>query len=147
MLRRMYVSVPWRWRRWKRLRSAGVAVCRGRRGGILVEVLAAVALFGIVGSAVATGLSTSQLSAGVTEHQSVAESVARRQMEYVFSLPYQEPPSTYPSVDAPPGFSVTAEAEEYVVGDLTIEKVVVTVSRDGQGILALESLRTKELAP
>lgn len=95
-----------------------------------------------MGSAVLTGLSTSHTASAVTKEQSLAENIARNQMEYVFSLPYSAPTSTYPSVAAPAGYTVTALAGEYIVGDPNIEKVMVTVQHSGVTVLTLESLRT-----
>jgi len=111
-------------------------------GALLVETVVAVMVFTAVGTAVLTGLSTSQTSSGKTERQSIAENIARNQMEYVASLPYQPPPHTYPSVGVPAGYSVTAQAIEDVPGDTNIEKVVVTINFEGQVILSLETFRT-----
>ena len=97
-------------------------------GGLLLEVVVALSLFSLVGEAIMMGLSTVHKSSSVTSEQSVAENVARNQMEQVFSLAYQVPPTSYPSVATPPGFGVTAASEEYVPGDPNMEKLVVTVS-------------------
>lgn len=118
------------------------ATLSDRRGALLMEIAIAVAIFGVVGSAVLTGLSTSHMASAVTQEQSLAENIARNQMEYVFSLPYSAPTSTYPSVVAPSGYTVTALAEEYLLGDPNIEKVVVTIQHSGVTVLTLESLRT-----
>ena len=61
------------------------------------------------------------------------------------TLPYQAPPSFYPTLAVLSGYSLTAEAqEESVEGappDPNLQKIVVTVSRDGEEILVLESFR------
>ena len=123
-----------------RLQSAALV----SRGSLMLEMVVAVMVYTLVGSAVMAGLSTTYLSGARTEDQSVAESLGRSQMEYVFSLPYQDPVSTYPSIAPPPGYGVSALAEEYLAGIATVERVVVTVSHDGSDILVMETLRTKE---
>ena len=111
----------------------------------MLEVVVALLVFGSIGSAILFGVSTVQTSGSKTEVQSVAENLARNQMEYLYSLAYQGSTSTYPSITAlPPGYGVTAESRTFIEGDSNIEKIVVTVSRGGRDILVLESLRTKD---
>jgi hypothetical protein len=65
-------------------------------------------------------------------------------MEYIFSLPFQAPPSSYPSVTVPAGYGVTAVGQQYVPGDVDIEKLVVVVNQGARELLVLETLRTRE---
>ena len=116
----------------------------GTRGSLLIEAVVATTIFTIVGSAVLVGLSTTHISGAKTEEQSVAENIARNQMEKVFSLPYLDPPSTYPAIATSSGYGVSAAAEEYVVGDPNIEKVVVRVTHESEEVLVLETMRAKE---
>lgn len=116
----------------------------GTRGSLLIEAVVATTIFTIVGSAVLVGLSTTHISGAKTEEQSVAENIARNQMEKVFSLPYRDPPSTYPAITTTSGYEVSAAAEEYVIGDPNIEKVVVRVTHESQEVLVLETMRAKE---
>lgn len=116
----------------------------GTRGSLLIEAVVATTIFTIVGSAVLVGLSTTHISGAKTEEQSVAENIARNQMEKVFSLPYRDPPSTYPAIVTTSGYGVSAAAEEYVVGDPNIEKVVVRVTHESEEVLVLETMRAKE---
>jgi hypothetical protein len=74
----------------------------------------------------------------------VAENAARNQMEYVFTLPYLDAPGAYSVIEAPRGFTVTAQAEEYVVGDPDVQKVVVTAIRDARNVLVLETVRFRQ---
>ena len=108
-----------------------------------METTIALAIFGIVGAAVLSGLSTANISGRETDIQSNSENIARNQMEYVFSLPYQEPPSSYPTVTVHQGYAVTCEAQEFTGGVPNTEKVVVTVSFGGTRQLVLETLRAK----
>ena len=73
-----------------------------------------------------------------------AEEIARNQMESVFNVSYQEPLSTpYPTIVPPARYAINLTADEYLTGDVDIEMVVVTVSRDSENILVLETLRTR----
>ncbi|MBI2916722.1 MAG: type II secretion system protein [Chloroflexi bacterium] len=117
---------------------------RDCRGGVLIEALVAVMVFSLVGTAVLVGLSVTHRSGAETEGQSVAENVARNQMENAFSLPYQAPLSTYPPISAPAGYSVTATADWEVLDDTNLERVTVTIHREGRDILVLETFRARD---
>ena len=95
----------------------------------MVEVVVAVLLFGVVGSAVLAGLSTAHTSGARTKAQSVAENLARNQLEDVFSQPYLSPPASYNSVTTPSGYDVTAVGEEFVTGDSNVSKIDSFVER------------------
>ena len=110
----------------------------------MLEAVLAMTIFALAGTAVLMGISTLQVSGAKTESQSVAENLARNQMEQVFSQPYQDPPSTYPSYPTPTGYSVTAVAEEYVVADPNVQMLRVTVNHEAEVVLVLETLRVKQ---
>ena len=125
---------------------SGRRVCKlvqGNNGVLLVETVIAVLVFGLVGAAVMSGLATTHRSGFKIEVQSNAESIARNQMEYVFSLPYQEPPYFYPTVIAPQGYGVTSEAREHINNDPNIEEVIVTVTFEGEPKLVVETMRVR----
>jgi len=113
-----------------------------QRGIALLEVVMALGVFSVVGIAVLVGTSMIHRSGSLTEEQSVAENVARNQMEHIFSSVYQSPPTTYPAVEVPVGFTVSAVAQEFVQGDLNIEKITVSITHDNRSVLTLETLRT-----
>ena len=119
----------------------------------MMETVIALAIFSSAGTAVLLGVSAAHISSDRVKASAVAENLARNQMEYVLSLSYVTPPGSYASkagdvglnVNIPSGFAVSAAAQTYIADDGligTIEKVVVTVTRDGQSILVLESLRS-----
>ncbi len=108
-----------------------------------METVIALLLFGIIGSALMSGLSISKRSGRYTEHQSTGENLARNQMEDTLSQAYQDPPHTYSSIPATAGCTITSQAEEYVASDPNIEKITVTVSYSGYNDYVLETLRTK----
>ena len=122
-------------------------------GITLMETVIALAMFSSAGTAVILGVSAAHVSSDRVKASAVAENLARNQMEYVNSLAYVAPPGSYASVsddiglniNIPTGFAVSAGTQTYVADDRytgSIEKVVVTVTRDGQSILVLESLRS-----
>ena len=114
------------------------------RGSLMVEVVVAVVLFGLVGSAVLAGLSTAHTSGTRTKAQAVAENLARNQLEDIFSQPYLSPPASYGLISPPSGYGVTAIGEEYVTGDSNVSRIVVEVTRAGDSILVVETLRARE---
>lgn len=101
-------------------------------------------VFVVIGTGVLVGVSVMHTSGRATASQATGENLARNQMEYLFSLPYQEPPSFYPTVPVPEGYAVTAEAQEYEAGDPNIQKVVVVVTFWGAEAMTLETFRVKD---
>ena len=122
---------------------------RDSRGTALLETVIALTIFAALGTALLMGVRSAHTSGDLTERNSIAENLARNQMEYVFGQPYLSPPATYVSianaVDATysveKGFSVTAQAVAFtegdsgIINDNNLETVVVTVSEGGQSSL------------
>ena len=136
------------WPTFQRLARAVVglfqAAALDTRGSLLLESMIAITVFAIVGGAVLSGTSTALNTGSIVEGQSVAEELARNQMESVFNESYQEPAgSPYTTIVPPARYAVSVAADEYLIGDVDIEMVVVTVSRDSQSIMVLETLRTR----
>ena len=129
-----------------RLRS----VALDSRGGLLLETVVAVIVFALVGTTVLVGVSTARRSGAIVDNQSIAENVARNQMEYVFSRAYKAPPLSYTSIsdlpdndfNVPSGFTVTAAAVLRTGSvDPNIETVRVRVSHLGKQVLVVETIR------
>ena len=123
------------------------------RGSILLETVVAVVVFALIGAATMVGIQTATLTGERVEDKAIAENLARNQMEYVFNQAYKAPLLDYDSIadiagntfSVPSDFTVTATAVERpgTVGT-EIETVKVTISRNGQEILVLETIRGRD---
>ena len=120
------------------------------RGSILLETVVAVIIFALIGAATMVGIQTATQTGESVEDKSLAEILARNQMEHVFNQAYKAPPLDYASIadiqgntfSVPSDFTVTATAVERpgTVG-AEVEDVKVTITRNGQEILVLETIR------
>ena len=119
-------------------------LARGQAGGLLIETVVALTVFGVLGSAVLSGVQTSFLSKGKFDVQSVAENLVRNQMESALQKTYKAWPDTYDAVTSTPaGFTVTAQALQYSTStDSNIQTVRVTVTHQGQTIKVFDTVRT-----
>ena len=79
---------------WSGMFSGLRVLSQDSTGTILLETAVASIVFALVGTAVLSGMSTMYDSGSLTEAQSVAENLARNQMEFVFNQPYREPQQT-----------------------------------------------------
>jgi type II secretory pathway pseudopilin PulG len=115
------------------------------QGSLLLETVIAMMVFALVGVAVLAGLSTVYSSGSKTEEQSVAENLARNQVESIFSGPYREPNQTpYPTLTGiPANYSVSTAVDfaNTANPDPEVESISVTASHYGQDILTLDTLR------
>ena len=122
------------------------------QGITLIELLVALAVFSSAGTAVLVGVSAAHSSSKIVDGSAIAENLARNQMEYVWSQPnLVSLPGSYDSIaddvslniNIPAGFAVSNAATEFAADAFngSIEKVVVTITRGGQSILVLETLR------
>jgi type II secretory pathway pseudopilin PulG len=81
------------------------------KGSPMLEAIVGITIFAVVGAAVLGGVSTTRRTGASIERQGVAETIARNQIENLFSQPYRPPGTSYAtstsSVVLPPGFNVT----------------------------------------
>ncbi len=114
-------------------------VCiQDQRGLSLVESIVAVA---ILGSAIVTfisGLSTGIIAVREGDQEAVAQRLVRTQLEYIKSCPYD---TAYSEVDEPTGYNISVEVASIPDTDTDIQKITVTISRDGDNILSVEDYK------
>lgn len=123
----------------------------------LVESLAAVAILGVAGTTFVLSLSTGALAVREGEQEVTAQSLAHAQLEYVKNYPYNPVPTTYPfaydydetynpdPITLPDGYdiSVVVDSIPQAGGDTDIQKITVTISREGVDILTIEDYKVK----
>ena len=113
-------------RMWKR----GIGLS-SERGVGLVETLIAVAIAAIAITALLAALSTGSMAVQKSDEHTTAENLARAQMEYTKGLAYLTAPASYTIIDAPSGYSISADAASISGRDADIQKITVTVSYNG----------------
>jgi prepilin-type N-terminal cleavage/methylation domain-containing protein len=108
------------------------------KGFSLLEVLLAVALVGILGTAIPSALSTANRTTIISNEHTMAESLARSQMDYVQNQTYDSinnPPVYAVISNLPTGYSITQTVVRLdPKGDLTanddgLQQITVTVQR------------------
>jgi type II secretory pathway pseudopilin PulG len=108
----------------------------------LVETLIAVGILGLALTALLSAVSTGSLASSRSQERVTAENMARSQLEYVKSQPYATPPATYATVTPTAGgYAVSVGAEAIPNADSAIEKVTVTVTRNGKTLFVTEDYK------
>jgi len=114
----------------------------------LVEVLVAVAILGMTLVALLAALSTGAIGVATKDEQVTAANLARSQLEYTRDQPYAAPPGGYLTVTPPAGYTVSVQADSVpeatsVPGadPSTIQKITVTVTRNGETLLTVEDFK------
>lgn len=113
----------------------------GQEGVGLVEVLVAVAILGVTLVALLTAISTGSLGVATTEERVTAENLARSQLEYTKSQAFLPAPASYATVTPPTGYTVSADAVSIPEGASTIQKITVTITRNGETLLTVEDYK------
>lgn len=119
---------------------------RGQRGVSLVETVVALAVLAAVGVTFLSGLATTSKAIVLADEQATAESLAWTQMESVKHAVYVAEATTYAGEPIPVDkdyldYSVTITARPLHNPDNGIQKITVTVSRSGSGILRVEGYK------
>lgn len=117
------------------------AAVGSERGAGLVEVLVAVAIVGVTLVVFLAAVSTGSIGVATTEERVTAENLARSQLEYTKSETYLAAPASYPTVTPPAGYTVSADASSIPEGDGSVQKITVTVARDGETLLTVEDFK------
>ena len=113
-------------------------VTRDERGLGLVESVVAVAIAGVTVVAFVTALSTGSIAVGELDQEVVAQGLARTQLEVIKGSAYD---TSYPSVDTPDGYTISIDVDSIPGTDNAIQRIAVTISRDGEEILTVEDYK------
>ena len=111
------------------------------RGLGLVESLVAVAILGVAAAAFVVALSSGMIAVREEHQEVMTQSLARTQLEYIKGYPYDLGATTYPTVATPEGYTVAVGVNSIPDTDTNIQKIMVTVSRDGDTILIVEDYK------
>ena len=113
-----------------------------QRGLGLVESLIAVAILGTAVVAFIMALSAGTVAVREGNQQVVAQSLVRTQLEYIKSCDYD---TTYSTVDAPEGYTISVEVDSIPDADGDIQKITVTISIGDENILIVEDYKVDRL--
>ena len=124
--------------RWLNRASKGLA---GESGLGLVESVVAVGVLAVAASAFVIALSTGSIGVRELEQDMVAQRLVRTQLEYVEGYLYDAEATSYPTVDTPDGYAVSVEVDAVIEGDTGVQRITVTVSREGEDLLTVEDYK------
>jgi len=117
---------------------------KNEKGFSLIEVVIALALLGIIGVALLSGLATASKAIYIADERATAESLARSQMEYVKEQGYLVG-GAYDIIDLsayPASYGVSVVANPLAGSVLSgIQEITVTVSHYGNVIITLEGYK------
>lgn len=114
----------------------------GEKGASLIEALIAVAVMAIAVAAFLGAISTGSLAVGKVDRQVTAQNLARSQLEYTKSQAYAVAPASYGIITpVPAGYSLIAEAAAVNGRNENIQKITVTVHRNGKVLLVMEGFK------
>ena len=116
-------------------------VVGGQEGVGLVETLVAVAILGVTLVTLLAAISTGSIGVATTEERVSAENLARSQLEYAKSQSYLTAPASYATVTPLAGYAISADATSIPEGDSSVQKITVTVTRDGDTLLTVEDYK------
>lgn len=114
---------------------------KGEDGFTLVEAIIAIALLGIVVLTMVIGMSTGAMAVSDSDEQVTAQGLARSQMEYTKNYTYNSSAVTYPAITAPDGYTITVVVSAVPDTDTNIQKITVTVARNGATLITLEDYK------
>jgi len=121
----------------KRLAKRIPSQLKEQRGQGLLETVAAVGILGVVGVAFMMALSTGFRGTETVNQVAAENNLAVTALEKAISLSYAS--SYAPSISTPPGYSFSIAVTPLYDGNL--QKVAVTVFRDGNAKFTLEAYK------
>ena len=117
-------------------------VLRDERGFTLVEALVGIIIIAIAFTAILAALSTAVMATNKADKRFTAKNLALSQIEYTKAQAFQIAPATYdPFTPIPGGYTVATEASPIDGYDDDLQKIVVTVSYEGEVVQLLEDLK------
>ena len=127
---------------------------KGQKGLTLLEVVIAVALFGIIAAGLFMALNVSLKATATTDRLTIAESLTRSELEYIKACPYDsslDPGHPQydvdPSLTIPSGYTIEVTAERLdpkgdgFDNDDGIQEVTVEVYFEGELVVSTDAYK------
>lgn len=114
------------------------ALVRNQSGLSLPETLVTVGIMGTTMLTFISALSVGSIAVNESNREMVGQRLARTQLEYIKSLPYN---TSYASIDEPEGYAVSITVGPTPDNDASIQKITITVSREGEDILSVDGYK------
>jgi type II secretory pathway pseudopilin PulG len=112
----------------------------GNEKGIsLIETLIAIALLGIIGSSLMSGMMGVYKARPIASEQDIGKSLAQSQMEDILQKPYAVSYSPFPIPTIYTGYS--ANITTAALYDSNIEKITVTIEHHDKEVATLEAYK------
>lgn len=128
----------------------------GQQGLTLIEILVALGILAAVAVVFLVGMSTSSKAVMVSQESVAADSLAKSQMEYIKSQPYDHDlnhnPPQYLKLadeDIPDGYDIIITParlnpdNDATDDDDGLQQITVTVTRDGETVLEVSGYKVK----
>jgi prepilin-type N-terminal cleavage/methylation domain-containing protein len=110
-------------------------------GMSLVEVLVAIAIFGLCAAIFIGALSAGSISANAQGEQVIAGNLAQSQMENIKAAAYDSSGASYSAINAPSDFAIAISTNSSIYSNTNIQKITVTISHSGTAVLNLEDYK------
>lgn len=110
-------------------------------GALLMETTVSIAVFGIIATAVLSGVQTTAIATDKFDRQAVADNIVRNQLESIFAEPYQAPGLAYTAYSPPANYTVATQNLVWDTATTDVAKIVVTVSFQGVPVQTIETIR------
>ena len=131
-----------------------------QKGFSLIETSIGLLIFGLIGIAILTSLAASARSNVINTHLTTAESLARAQMEYIQSQPYNyenngtSHPTAYALISLPVGYSFATSSANMatrinaignpVTTDAGLQQIIVSVNYDNKTIYTVTDYKANK---
>jgi Tfp pilus assembly protein PilV len=112
-----------------------ISIFQQQKGLGLAETLVAVAILGTAVVAFIAALASGAIAVGAQDEETVIQRLARSQLEYTKSYTYIPGAKSYPSITVPENYALVVAVSAVPGTDANMQKITVTVSRDGQALL------------
>jgi Tfp pilus assembly protein PilV len=118
-----------------------ILIIKGQYGLGLAETLVAVAILATAVAAFIAALSTASITVSAQEEATVSQRLALSQLEYTKSQNYNPGATSYPAIDVPEDYALAIAVYPVPGTDTNIQKLTVTVSRDGRDIITISDYK------
>ncbi|MDP3879732.1 MAG: prepilin-type N-terminal cleavage/methylation domain-containing protein [Dehalococcoidales bacterium] len=133
----------------KLLRKVSNRFFRGQAGLTLIEVVIALGILGVLGTGMLSAIDTGSRATRTLDEQVVASNLVSEYLEAIRESPYAETydidithPSQY-SVNVTTAFSDNGSAWVGTHTDEKLQKITITVSREGRPVLSVCTFKTE----